>query len=233
METSKKWYQSSICIVALLIFFFPVGLFLMWKYAEWKKVVKVIITLIFIVFLMSSASSTNPKNTQSTRSGEPTKQKEIATIQPTIQVVKPMTISDKVWKALDDGIKTRKGYVVDYDSSSKIASISLTQEIFYSETSMVKDSFITLVKFGKEVFKIDDVDAVRVVIKSDFTDQFGKKSTEDAVRIVMRKSEFGKYQWDNLRYTSVYTQFKNSAEELYIHPAIFKKVELDKLYLLL
>ncbi len=33
----KKWYQKTGWIIALLILIFPVGLFLMWKYTNWKK----------------------------------------------------------------------------------------------------------------------------------------------------------------------------------------------------
>lgn len=39
-----KWYEKNIVIVLLLIFFFPVGLFLMWKCARWKSAVKIVIS---------------------------------------------------------------------------------------------------------------------------------------------------------------------------------------------
>lgn len=42
--------------------FFPVGLFLMWKYSDWKKIVKLIISLFFSFgVVMSSFSSENLK----------------------------------------------------------------------------------------------------------------------------------------------------------------------------
>ena len=36
----RRWYQKSGWIIFLLIFFFPVGIFLMWKYTNWKKYIK-------------------------------------------------------------------------------------------------------------------------------------------------------------------------------------------------
>lgn len=62
----KKWYQQTGWIVFLLIVFFPVGLFLMWKYTNWNKWLKVGITLFFIWALFSPSSSKDntalPKN---------------------------------------------------------------------------------------------------------------------------------------------------------------------------
>lgn len=44
--TVEKWYAKTWVIVLFLIFFFPVGLFLMWRYKEWRKVTKIVITVI-------------------------------------------------------------------------------------------------------------------------------------------------------------------------------------------
>lgn len=48
----RRFYQSNWFIILMLIFVFPLGLFLMWRYASWKRVWKisatVLITLIFL-----------------------------------------------------------------------------------------------------------------------------------------------------------------------------------------
>lgn len=44
-----KWYERNVSIVLLLIFFFPVGLFLMWKYANWKPIAKMIVTALIAI----------------------------------------------------------------------------------------------------------------------------------------------------------------------------------------
>lgn len=44
----KKWHQKTGGIICWLIFFFPVGLYLMWKYADWKKITKIIVSLVCI-----------------------------------------------------------------------------------------------------------------------------------------------------------------------------------------
>ena len=42
----KKWYQKTGAIIILLILFFPIGLFLMWKYSDWNKEIKIAISCI-------------------------------------------------------------------------------------------------------------------------------------------------------------------------------------------
>lgn len=44
------WYKRTGGIVFWLVFFFPVGLFLMWKYSNWKKIIKSAITAYFLFF---------------------------------------------------------------------------------------------------------------------------------------------------------------------------------------
>lgn len=143
----------------------------------------------------------------------------------------PPTMTDRLWSALDKSMKTRTDYSVEFDESSKTASVIKTKTTAWDESALVRDSFTTLVKYGTEAFKIDGVDAVRVVEKTAFTDSYGKKSVEDAVRIIMTKSEFGKFDWKNLSYQPVYAKIKNASEGFYIHPAILQKLNPDKLYL--
>ena len=62
---NKKWYQKSWGIILLLYLFFPVGLFLMWKYSNWNKIVKIIITSIFaflFIIIMFAGDTETPNN---------------------------------------------------------------------------------------------------------------------------------------------------------------------------
>lgn len=70
----KHWYKNSIVIITLIILFFPVGLFLMWKYAGWNKKVKWIVTSFFVfVILISLIPGKSVKNSS------PTKQATVST----------------------------------------------------------------------------------------------------------------------------------------------------------
>lgn len=51
-ESIEKWYEQTWVIVLFLIFFFPVGLFLMWRYAKWTTIVKTIVTVVIAVLFL-------------------------------------------------------------------------------------------------------------------------------------------------------------------------------------
>lgn len=52
-----KWYQKNYGIILVLIIFFPIGLYLMWKYAEWNKKIKGVITGILALMVIGSVAA--------------------------------------------------------------------------------------------------------------------------------------------------------------------------------
>lgn len=69
---NQKWYEKNLSIILLLIFFFPVGLFLMWKYSNWNKVVKIAISIFFGLFLISRIGTTQKATTSTTSKADTT-----------------------------------------------------------------------------------------------------------------------------------------------------------------
>lgn len=63
---NKKWYQKSWGIILMLILFFPVGIFLMWKYSDWNKIIKIIITAILAMFFLIGMVSEDPETPSDT-----------------------------------------------------------------------------------------------------------------------------------------------------------------------
>ena len=97
-NNNHKWYKGNGAIIALLILFFPVGLFLMWKYARWNKVVKWVLTVIFAIFVLSNYASSNSAKNQSQQStSNSTSTASAPTATP--QSPKPLTMEDKLWQA--------------------------------------------------------------------------------------------------------------------------------------
>lgn len=58
-QTEKKWYQKPTAVVLLLIFFFPVGLYLMWKHEVWSKTARWIISAVFALAVIANAGEDN------------------------------------------------------------------------------------------------------------------------------------------------------------------------------
>ena len=54
-QTEIKWYQKPNGVIILLIFFFPVGLYQMWKNKLWTKQTRLIVTAIFAVLIVANA----------------------------------------------------------------------------------------------------------------------------------------------------------------------------------
>lgn len=88
-----KWYQSDLAAVLLLFFFFPVGLYLMWKYTKWNKYAKWGITGFFGVLILGSVAGGS--KTATTTTIQPTQAPESqASAEPTqTQVVTQTPIS--------------------------------------------------------------------------------------------------------------------------------------------
>lgn len=145
---------------------------------------------------------------------------------------KQENLYDKLWKALDESMKTRDGYSISYDDQSKTAMvIRASRSDYWDETDIVRSAYKTLVSYGLKAFQIDGVDEVEITLKSNFTDQYGKSNEEKAVQISMKKDEFSKYDWNKLVGQNIYNQMKTSCSYYWVHAAIQKNLKTDKLYL--
>lgn len=60
-KESLKWYQKPTGIIIVLIFFFPVGLYLMWKNEIWTKATRIVVSIIFGLLLINSINKNNDK----------------------------------------------------------------------------------------------------------------------------------------------------------------------------
>ena len=57
-----KIYEKNWFIILMLVLFFPVGLFLMWKNAKWNKTVKIIISVLVVAIAIFSNGNEKSKN---------------------------------------------------------------------------------------------------------------------------------------------------------------------------
>ena len=87
--TSNAWYEKTWLIIILIIIFFPVGLYALWKNSTiskgWKIGVTVVIALIVIANIggkndKSQSVTNSTTNESSTTSTEPTKEKQWTTV---------------------------------------------------------------------------------------------------------------------------------------------------------
>ncbi|AIR83518.1 Ltp family lipoprotein [Staphylococcus epidermidis] len=74
-QESTSWYKQEWFVVLTLIFIFPLGLFLMWRYSKWPSIAKTIVTVAIVVIALSSTTyvgnlKTNNHETQATDTTE-------------------------------------------------------------------------------------------------------------------------------------------------------------------
>jgi hypothetical protein len=130
------------------------------------------------------------------------------------------TTLDKLWIALDDSIRTRNGYDVQWDEEYKTAWLTRTQDTFWDEQDLVEDTYTDFIKFGQEAFRVDGVEYVDISYQVPFVDEFGAESIKDAVGLQMGKETFEKFNWENLEFQPIYQTMQDNTEYQSIHPSI-------------
>lgn len=78
MTDNNKWYEKTPAIVLLLIFFFPVGLYLMWKYTNWTKAAKIGVSVLAGIVVIAALANPSSPNTDNTASEDNPKQTDSA-----------------------------------------------------------------------------------------------------------------------------------------------------------
>jgi len=143
-------------------------------------------------------------------------------------------IMNRLWVAVDDALNTRDGYDVqwlDYDITDTVAIVIKSPDDYWDNDAIVREAYSLLVKYGEEVFKNSEVIRVGVVVQGNFIDSYGNEVVKEAVRIIMSRNEFEKFDWENLEYMPISTQIQNSSEIYIIHQSIREDLNLEKLFL--
>ena len=134
-ESVTRWYQKKPVIIVFLVFFFPLGLFLMWKYADWNKRTKLIITGFFAFLLIIGRSSGSPRQEQLTVQPNPVVQTtpvEKVNVVVTSQIVKK--------------VEGKYRYFFDIRNNDKTpfeGSVSITLYNDLSDNSLAGETFKT------------------------------------------------------------------------------------------
>ena len=141
----KKWYQKTGWIILWLILFFPVGIFLMWRYANWKKPVKIVISAVFAFLIYSgfTASKLESINIQADT-------ETVYNINEQIQIKQVVQPDNQPITAT--AYKTTGGKVKSSDNKMFFTNDEPGTYEVYAEASGIKSNILT--------FKIEDKTAI-------------------------------------------------------------------------
>ena len=151
--------------------------------------------------------------------------------QQTINKEEEITIYDAIWTDIDSAFKTREGYHTSYHADTKTVKLTYTKEEFWDNNEVVRTAYSNLVKYGTEAFKHPEIEELTAIVKTSLIDEYGKKSTQEVVSVTMSKEEFEKFEWKNYEFLSVYEPISSKSDYHWIHPAIAKGLDYEKLYL--
>lgn len=120
------WYKRTWGIVLLLIFFFPIGIYLMWKYANWHKYIKIGVCVLIGAVAVASLFSPNNGSEQDESSSivdstEPVTEEttELPTEAPTEEITEAPTeapTEEQTEAVVEETAKLTREYAINYDT---------------------------------------------------------------------------------------------------------------------
>ncbi len=231
INNAKKWYSSNGGIIALLFFFFPVGLFLMWKFAHWNTWIKGGVTGVFVILLIATiSSSSSSTSSQPTSNGNviASVSKTVPTETPTPQ--KPLTLQDKLGKITDSMGLERDATKISYNPSTTEVMVTYNIAKHWTDTHLGDLTPITLlnsevnkyVPMAGQMFQLDGVGIVGIDYKTTFNDSYGNSNLDDAWQFSMAKATYSKFNWKNLENQPIFDKLIDNTrgDDYFINPSI-------------
>lgn len=77
VKQQQKFYQSGWFCILMLLLFFPVGLFLMWKYKKFNKVVRIVVTVILVMAVIGNMGASNDNTGEAVQYSDTSKTIEV------------------------------------------------------------------------------------------------------------------------------------------------------------
>lgn len=225
------WYKSTGGIIALLVLFFPAGIFLMWKYSNWKMWLKVALSVVAAIIVISAMSSSGSSSTSSTSSSNSTHETTAKSVSEPTATPKPLTMQDKLYKITDSLQLQRDATKISYDASTGKVMVTYNIAKHWGDThlgdltpvSLLNTEVNDYVSFAGQMFKLDGITTVGADYQTSFTDQYGNAKLDDAWKFSMDKTTFDKFNWKNLENQPIFdTLVDNTSEndDYYIAPSI-------------
>jgi len=112
---------------------------------------------------------------------------------------------------------------VKYEDMTKIVHLYYKPEAWDEKNLMTKATG-TAVAVMEELFANKNISSVWVWVMGDFTDQYGKTTEGNGIRIGLKRTTAEKIEWKNFKEMVLldYNKLLNIADEVYIHPAVRK-----------
>lgn len=217
----RTWFT-----VVMLIVFFPVGLFTMFKYKKFNKVVRGMITAFCVIMFItygtgSSEPSTSIDNKpQEQQATEKVPKEEGAPIVEKEEVKE--STKDLITKAIPKSVDnvTQVNYVegLDGDKSPVVFIMNLSDNL--TKNFMLKGAYLEAKAIIQSVdAKIGDkISSYQFMFNTTLTDKYGNNSEGKVLSFDYSKETVDKINWDNITNDNLI----EISENQFIHPALTK-----------
>lgn len=176
-----KWYKSSWFVILSLIFFFPLGLFLMWYFKKWSLMARIIVTIVIAIisvisFLVDPTESNNTINFDTP--------KEVSTKNEKNNNAKPKTSNEEKIKAsVKKELNTGEIEIIGYSEGHANILISTSSNVSENMTSKEVKHILGDTLVGLQKSKVD-LNSANVGVKVDgsrvVSSKWSKKSIQKA-----------------------------------------------------
>lgn len=206
---AEKWYKNTLVIVFLLVFFFPVGLFLMWKFTDWKKSFKIIISIVIalfvlgVIFIDSEPSESDYAESTGTSAVSTTEQAPKTTLSQQDKDIAALTsisnlTADEAKEILKDlesvGFENIESAEINGSQSDADSGVSFTVSyngysailiVIERKTDYISSGDITLFKNGKAIdninnYTLSDYEKITFINRAEEQVKRGLKSPSSA-----------------------------------------------------
>ena len=219
----KTWFT-----VLMLILFFPVGLFTMFKYKKFNKVIRIIVTIFFGFILVGNLSSNGETTANKTENQqavqqdvEKPKEESSTTVEETPVETKKST-KDIITASIPKSIKnvTQVNYVegLEGDKSPVVFIMNLSDNI--TSNFMIKGAYLDAKAIIQAVdAKVGDkISSYQFMFNTKFMDKYGNESEGKALSFDYSKDTIDKINWDKI----LTDNFIDLSENKFVHPALTK-----------
>lgn len=217
---NPKWYQKNPFIILLLVLFFPVGLYLMWKHSDWSPKTKWIVTGVLLVFVFivgisdDTEQSAVDNSTNSTQTQEEQSNYQWQTDQGTLLRKAEEVVVDQIGEKNNMGEDTvisiqteRDGLWINYHARENFTS-NMTRGGIKSD---MVDVFSNL---DDEI--LDEFYNVTIVAELPLVDPEGHESVGNVMTVSLTTEKIEEINWDNF----LRENLEVVASVYNVHPAI-------------
>lgn len=217
IEEKRPFYKSSWFVILSLIMFFPLGLFLMWKFKKFNVAIRIVITTILSIGLIGSMFG-EPYEEESIVKNDNEKIKEV--VQSTKQneengkvkeVAKNETDEERITKIIHKTIgKKPLGFdeerIVDItinenlgtdDPDDKIVLLKLMADDGWTKNSMKSQLLMNYAKVAEKIFDDENVSELAVFWEFPLVDVYGNSENGVIVKIMLTKETADSINWSN------------------------------------